>query len=64
MTSGEIIEFSKGQPGRVYNESIEGRAVRVTGELDKAFIKGTEMDKKGKILRMTVSIPPSQKLCM
>ncbi len=55
--SGEIIEFSKEQPGRIHNGSITGRAVRITGELDKAYIKGIEKDKKGKILRIIVSIP-------
>jgi hypothetical protein len=73
MTSGETIEFSKEQPGRIYNgsitgravrvtkekESILGRAVRVTGELDKAYIKEIEKDANGKIIRMIVSIPLS-----
>jgi len=60
MTSGETIEFSKDQPGRIHNESITGEAVRVTGELDKAYIKSKVVDKKGKILRIRVSIPLSE----
>ena len=60
MTSGERIEFSKEQPGRIYKESIIGTDVRVTGELDKAYMKGIEKDKKGKILRVWVSIPLSE----
>lgn len=56
MTSGERIEFSKEQPGRIYKESIIGTDVKVTGELDKAYMKGIEKDKKGKILRIMVSI--------
>jgi hypothetical protein len=58
--SGEIIEFSKEQPGKIYNDSITGKAVRVIGELDKAYIKRKEVDKKGEILRMMVSIPLSE----
>jgi len=60
MTSGETIEFSKEQPGRIFNESITGTAVRVTGELDEAYIKSKVVDKKGKILRIIVSIPISE----
>jgi hypothetical protein len=60
MTSREIIEFSKDQPGRIYNGSIIGRAVKVIGELDKAYIKGEEKDKEGKIMIMIVSIPISE----
>ena len=55
--SGEIIEFSKDQPGRIYDDSITGTAVKVIGELDKAYIESKEVDKNGKILRMMVSIP-------
>ena len=58
--SGETIEFSKNQPGRIYNDSITGTDVRITGELDKAYIKQIEKDKKGKILRIMVSIPLSE----
>lgn len=58
--SGETIEFSKRQPGRIHNRSIEGRAVRVTGELDKAYIKKREEDKDRKILSFIVSIPLSE----
>jgi len=58
--SGETIIFSKKQPGRIYKESITGTAERVTGELDKAYIKEIEKDKEGKILRMIVSIPISE----
>ena len=58
--SGETIEFSKKQPGRIYKESILGTAVSVTGELDRAYIKGKEKDKKGEIVRIMVSIPLSE----
>ena len=58
--SGETIEFSKEQPGRIYNDTITGTAVKANGELDKAYIKSIEKDKKGKILRMMVSIPISE----
>jgi hypothetical protein len=60
MTSGETIEFSKEQPGRVQNDSITGTAIRITGELDQTFIEEIEKDKNGKILRMIVSIPLSE----
>ena len=55
--SGETLEFSKDQPGRIYDDSITGTAVKVIGELDKAYIESKEVDKNGKILRMMVSIP-------
>ncbi len=58
--SGESIEFSKEQPGRIYNKIIEGTAIRVTGELDKAYIQRKEKDKDGKILRIVVNIPLSE----
>ena len=60
LTSGVTIEFSKEQPGRVYNESIEGSAIRVTGELDKSYIKNREEDKDRKSLSFMVSIPLSE----
>lgn len=60
MTSGETIEFSKEEPGRIDKGSITGRAVRVTGELDREYIKGVEKDEKGKIVRTMVYIPLSE----
>jgi hypothetical protein len=60
MTSGETIEFSKDQPGKIHNGSITGTAIRVTGELEKAYIEAIEKNKKGKISRAWVSIPLSE----
>ena len=58
--SGETIEFSKEQPGTVHNGNISGAAIKITGDLDKAYIESKEVDKEGKILRMMVSIPLSE----
>jgi len=60
MTSGVTIEFSKEQPGRIHNGNITGTAIKVSGELDKAYIKGKKVDKKGKVLSIMASIPLSE----
>jgi len=57
--SGETIEFSKEQPGRIYNDSITGTAVKVIGELEKTSIQRIEKNKNGKIL-IVVNIPLSE----
>jgi len=60
MTSGVTIEFSEEQPCIIQNGNIIGTTVKVIGELDQAYIKSKAVDKKGKIGRMTVSIPLSE----
>lgn len=49
--SGEIIEFSKKQPGRILNESIIGIAERVTKEIeiDITDVEHNKCNEKGEV---------------
>jgi len=53
--SGDIIEFAKKNPGRIYEDSIIGTTERLTKDvaIDRANIKGINRDEKGKILGLT-----------
>jgi Ca2+/Na+ antiporter len=53
--SGDTIEFAKENPGRIYKDSIIGTAERVTKNvvIERANIKGTRINGKGKILVFT-----------
>jgi len=51
-SSGELIEFSKKHPGRIYKDTIMGTAIGVTKkiELDKGNVERAEKEKNGKFL--------------
>jgi hypothetical protein len=51
MASGETIEFSKKQPGRILNESIIGIAERVTKEIeiDITDVEHNKCNEKGEV---------------
>lgn len=53
--SGDIVEFVKKNPGRISKDCIIGIAASVTEdvEIDRANIKGTNIDEKGKISSFT-----------
>ena len=54
-TSGEHIEFSKDKPGRIYKDSVIGKAIILSKEvkIERSNIEDIKRDKKGKILEIT-----------
>jgi hypothetical protein len=54
-TSGEYIEFSKDNPGRIIGDKIVGKAIILSKKIviDRANIEENKRDKNGKILKIT-----------
>ena len=54
-TSGEYIEFSKDNPGRIIGDKIVGKAIILSKKvvIDKADIEENKRDQHGKILKIT-----------
>ena len=54
-TSGEYIEFSKDNPGRIIGDKIVGKAIILSKKvvIDRANIEENKRDQNGKILKIT-----------
>jgi hypothetical protein len=54
ISSGDVFEFSKKHPGRIYRDTITGKTVKITGELviDRAEVERAEKAKDEKFLRI------------
>jgi len=54
-TSGEYIEFSKDNPGRIIGDKIVGKAIILSKKvvIDRADIEENKRDQHGKILKIT-----------
>jgi len=54
-TSGEYIEFSKDNPGRIIGDKIVGKAIILSKKvvIDRADIEENKRDQNGKILKIT-----------
>jgi len=54
-TSGEYVEFSKDNPGRIIGDKVVGTAIILSKKvvIDRADIEKIKRDQKGKILKIT-----------